>query len=77
MSWPRRFRTYWVVCNSQGTAYLSTARTRRSASIAAWTFEESTLRKKCGLKGPDRDWAYWRRYGYRCQRVDVKVRNTP
>lgn len=63
--WPRKFRTFWCVIDGQGTAYLSTARTRRSRSIAAWVAEVS-----------DGNWAYWKRAKYSCQRCDIKVRNT-
>lgn len=66
MSWPRKYRTFWCVIDGQGTAYLSTARAKRSRSIAAWLTE---------LGADRRDWSRWRRHKYTCQRVDIKVRN--
>jgi hypothetical protein len=66
MSWPRKFKTYWCVVDSRGTAYLASARTNRRRSIRAWLDDAD----KSG-----RGWRWWYRAGYSCQRVDVKVRN--
>ena len=66
MAWPRRFRTFWCAVDSQGTAYLSTARENRSRSIAAWV---------AAAGDENRNWAWWRRNGMSCQRLDIKVRN--
>ena len=66
MSWPRKFKTYWCVIDSRGTAYLVTARQNRSKSISAWLADAD----KAG-----QGWRWWKRYGYSCQRVDIKVRS--
>jgi hypothetical protein len=66
MKWPRRYKTYWCVSDSRGTAYLSSARIQRSKSIIAFLNDVDTRRG---------DWRWWRRAGYLCQRVDIKVRN--
>lgn len=62
--WPRRFRTFWCVVDGRGTAYLVSARAKRSKSIAAFVQDVAKSR-----------WPWWRRHGYSCQRVDIKVRN--
>lgn len=65
--WPRRFRTYWVVTDGRGTAYLATAREKRSRSIAAYLADADKTR---------RGWRWWRRSGgCTCQQVDIKVRD--
>lgn len=66
--WSRKHRTYWCVIDGRGTAYLVSARENRSRSIAAFVADSRT---DAGLK----DWRWWRRIGYSCQRVDIKVRS--
>lgn len=61
--WPKKFRTFWCVIDWRGTAYLASARVTRSRSIAAW------------LADAGKDWEWWRRHKYTCQRCDIKVRN--
>lgn len=61
--WPKKYRTYWCVLDGRGVAYLVSARIRRTASIAAFVNDAG--------KTP---WAWWHKSGYRCVRVDVKVR---
>ena len=65
--WSPKFKTYWCVVDSRGTAYLSTARVTRSLSIAAWLADADKA---------DNGWKWWRRAKYVCQRVDVKIRNS-
>ena len=67
MGWPRKYRTFWCVIESRGTAYLVSARVTRSKSIAAWIADAD----KSG-KG----WKWWARKGYFCKRCDIKVRST-
>lgn len=71
MAWPRKYRTFWCVVDKHGTAYLGSARGNRSKSIAAFLNdnEQSSIVQ-------DRSWATWRRWGFFCQRCDVKVRAT-
>ena len=66
MAWPRKFKTYWIVTDGRGTAYLSTARVKRSSSIKAWLDEADH---------EERGWRWWRNARFSCQRVDVKVRD--
>lgn len=61
--WSKKFRTYWCVVDGRGTAFLVSARIRRAASIAAFVNDAG--------KTP---WAWWYKSGFRCQRVDIKVR---
>jgi hypothetical protein len=65
-TWPRRFRTYWCVVDGQGTAYLVSASLRRENSVRK--FLQDADKPRVG-------WPWWRRHGYSCQRVDIKVRN--
>lgn len=71
MAWPRKFRTFWCVVDKRGNAYVGSARSSRSKSIAAFLSdnEQSAIVS-------DRTWATWRRWGFVCQRCDVKVRAT-
>ena len=66
--WPRKFKTYWCVTDGRGTAYLVSARVRRSSSIDAFIRDAGKPRK---------GWPWWRRIGYSCQRVEIKVRSAP
>lgn len=61
--WPAKFKIYWCVVDSRGTAYLSTARITKAKAIDAWRIETD-----------NRAWGWWRRAGYSCQRCDIKVR---
>lgn len=67
LRWTRRFRTFWCVIDNRGTAYLFSARTRRSKSIAVFLADVDKVM---------RDWPWWRRIGYSCQRCDIKVRSS-
>ena len=71
MAWPRKYRTFWCVVDKRGTAYLGSARNTRSKSIAAFMAdnEQSSI-------VVDRQWSTWRRWGFACQRCDVKVRTS-
>ena len=62
-NWPRKFRTFWCVVDSRGTAYLVSARGNRSRSIAAFVNDAGKSK-----------WSWWYRVGYRCRRVDIKCR---
>ena len=64
--WPRKYRTFWCVVDSQGTAHLVSSSLRRSTSIARFLDDAS----KTG-----QGWSWWRRNGYSCQLCDIKVRN--
>lgn len=68
-AWPRKFRTYWCVVDPRGTAFLSTARQKKSSSIEAWVIEASNSSRALRL------WAFWKRQGYSCQLWDIKVRS--
>lgn len=65
-NWPRKFRTFWCVVDTQGTAYLVSARTRRSKSIAAFLGDADKAK---------RGWRWWRDIGFSCQRCDIKIRS--
>jgi hypothetical protein len=67
MAWPRRFRTFWCVIDERGTAYLVSSRVNRSKSIIAFLNDVDTKRG---------DWRWWKRNGYSCQRLDIKVRSS-
>lgn len=62
--WPRKFRTFWCVVDPRGTAYLVSARLNRSRSITAFVQDAGKVNQ----------WSSWYRWGYRCQRVDIKCR---
>lgn len=62
-TWPKKYRTFWCVVDFKGMAYLSTARIRRKNSINGWLAEAG------------KDWKWWRRHKWSCQRCDIKVRN--
>ncbi len=66
MKWPHKYKTFWCVSDGQGTAYLSTARSKRSRSIKAWLDEADH---------EERGWRWWKRAKFACQRIDIKVRN--
>lgn len=72
MSWPRKFQTYWCVVDKRGTAYLASARKTRVKSIEAFMADNEASSIVI-----DRKWATWRRWGFSCQRCDLKVRATP
>lgn len=64
--WPRKFKTYWCVIDGRGNAYMSSVRTTRSKSIAAWLADADKAH---------RGWRWWYRANYRCQLVDIKMRD--
>lgn len=71
MAWPRKFRTFWCVVDSRGTAYLGSARDKRSKAIAAFMDDN-----EASSIVVDRSWATWRRWGFTCQRCDIKARTS-
>jgi hypothetical protein len=65
--WPRKFKTYWCVIDGRGTAYMSSVRMTRAKSIAAWLADADKS---------NRGWQWWYRANYRCQKVDIKIRDS-
>lgn len=63
--WPRKFRTYWCVVDEAGKAFLVSACASRPNSMRAFLKDADPLFQ---------NWGWWKRRGYTCQRVDVKVR---
>ncbi len=67
MGWPRKFRTYWCVVDERGAAFVASARHDRSRSIHAFVKDADPLFENLN---------WWKRRGYTCRRVDIKVRQT-
>ena len=59
---------HWFVIDNRGTVYLSTSRTTKRKSIAAWLLEVSNAEIPAA-----KHWRYWKRAGYRCIKVKLKM----
>lgn len=64
-----QYKTFWVVIDPRGTAFLVSARLNRSKSIEAWVNDAES-------DEGHQNWEWWKRLGYRCQQLDIKVRPT-
>lgn len=63
---------HWFVVDNRGTVYLSTSRTTKKKSIAAWLLEVRETEIEAA-----KHWRYWRRAGYRCLKVKLKMQVQP